>query len=160
MCLIATNDLGGVVCIFKRRTWFFSNSSITINLQLFYHPYTKEEQDVAMAVEERERKAKEDLKKAGVIDSTMDAVGGGLKIVGTGFSTVGSGGVKLVGTGVGAVGSGVGIVGSGVARASRLMNSGVRRMSSSHRFANSACPSPLHGSPLHERKGIFKSKEV
>ncbi|KAG0553942.1 hypothetical protein KC19_12G051100 [Ceratodon purpureus] len=125
----------------------------SITVRLLYHPYTKEEQDIAMAIEKGELEAKEELKNAGVVGGAMDAVGGGVKMVGTGFSTVGSGGAKLVGTGVGAVGS-------GVVRASRMMSSGVKRLSSNHRLVNSASPTPLTGSPMRETNGLFKSKEV
>ena len=130
-----------------------TNSSIFIYPQLLYHPYTKEEQDIAMAVEKKQLQAKEELKRAGVIGGTMDAVGGSVKMVGTGLTTVGSGGVKLVGTGVGAVGS-------GVFRASRMMSTGVKRLSSSNRVVNSSTPTPVDGSPMRETNGLFKSKEV
>jgi hypothetical protein len=106
-----------------------------------------------MAVEKRELVAKEELKNAGVVGGTMDAVGGSVKIVGTGLSTAGAGGVKLVGTGVGTVGS-------GVVRASRMMSNGVKRLSGNNRVVNSATPTPVNGSPMRETNGLFKSKEV
>lgn len=99
-----------------------------------------------MAVEKREREAKAELKNAGVVGGAMDAVGGGVKIVG-------SGGVKLVGTGVGAVGS-------GVVRASRMVSSGVKRLSGNNRLVNSTTPTPVNGSPMREVNGLFTSKEV
>lgn len=128
-------------------------------LQLKYHPYTREEQEAAMAAE---KKFLEDLtakNEAGIVGGAMDVVGGGAKLVTTGISTVGSGGVKLVGTGVNAVGSGVGMVGSGVVRASRMMTSGVKRLSSSNKLANTAS-TPINGSPMHEVNGTQKVKEV
>ncbi|XP_024364591.1 calcium-dependent lipid-binding protein isoform X2 [Physcomitrium patens] len=130
--------------------------SITISLK--YHPYTKEEQVAAMLAEQNELKAREQMNN-GVIGGAMDAVGGGVKMVGSGISAVGSGGSKLVGTGVGAVGSSVGIVGSGVVKASRLVSSGVKRLSSSNRLV-STTSTPVNGSPMHEVNGISKLKEV
>lgn len=130
----------------------------TITFKLLYHPYTKEEQELAMNAEKKlleERAAK----SGGVVGGAMDVVGGGAKLVGTGISTVGSGGVKLVGTGVNAVGSGVGMVGSGVFRAGRMVSSGVKRLSSSNKLVNTAS-TPINGSPMHEVNGSQKVKEV
>lgn len=135
----------------------------SITVKLLYHPYTREEQDRAMAAEKKELELKEKLKNAGVVGGTMDAVGGavggGAKLVGTGLTTVGSGGVKLVGTGVNAVGSGVGMVGSGVVKAGRMMSSGVKRLSSSNRLVNTTS-TPINGSPMHDVNGMQKVKEV
>jgi Ca2+-dependent lipid-binding protein len=131
----------------------------TITVKLKFHPYTEEEQEIAILREKEMLAAKEALKNSGVVGGAMDAVGGGVKLVGTGISTVGSTGVKLVGTGVGAVGSGVGMVGSGVVRAGRMMSSGVKRLSSSSRLATSV-GTPVNGSPLHEVNGTQKVKEV
>lgn len=128
-------------------------------LQLLYHPYTREEQELAMAAEKKFLEDKE-ANNDGIVGGAMDAVGGGAKLVGTGITTVGSGGVKLVGTGVNAVGSGVGMVGSGVVRASRMMTSGVKRLSSSNKLVNTAS-TPINGSPMHEVNGTQqKAKEV
>ena len=59
------------------------------------------------AMEERKR-----LKEAGLIGSTMDALGGAASLVGSGVV----GGVGLVGSGIGAVGSGLGKAGKFMGR--------------------------------------------
>jgi hypothetical protein len=132
----------------------------TITVRLLYHPYTREEQELAMAAEKKFLEDREAKNNDGIVGGAMDVVGGGAKLVGTGITTVGSGGVKLVGTGVNAVGSGVGMVGSGVVRASRMMSSGVKRLSSSNKLVNTAS-TPINGSPMHEVNGTQqKAKEV
>jgi len=91
-----------------------------------YHPLTREEQ--VQAMEERKR-----LKEAGLIGSTMDALGDAASLVGSGIGA----GVGLVGTGIGAgvglVGSGIGAVGSGLGKAGKFMGRTVTESFSMHR---------------------------
>lgn len=93
-----------------------------------------------MAALEEEKKIMEErkrLKEAGVIGSTMDAVGMVGSGLGAGVGMVGTGigaGVGLVGTGVssgvGMVGSGFGAVGSGLSKAGRFMGRTITGQSS------------------------------
>ncbi|KAL1219195.1 Calcium-dependent lipid-binding protein [Cardamine amara subsp. amara] len=109
----------------------------TITLKLHYHEFNKEEQMAALEDEKKILEERKRLKEAGVIGSTMDAVGmvgsglaGGVGMVGTGIGT----GVGLVGTGVtsgvGMVGSGFGAVGSGLSKAGRFMGRTITGQSS------------------------------
>uniref|UniRef100_A0A0D6QWU7 C2 domain-containing protein n=1 Tax=Araucaria cunninghamii TaxID=56994 RepID=A0A0D6QWU7_ARACU len=79
----------------------------TITVKVHYHEYNKEEQFAALQAEKNMIEEKKRLKEAGVINSTVDAVGGAVSLVGTGVG----GAVSLVGTGVGFVGSGIGKAG-------------------------------------------------
>ncbi|KAL0725342.1 hypothetical protein Bca4012_039941 [Brassica carinata] len=97
----------------------------SITLKVHYHEFNKEEQMAALEEEKKIMEERKKLKEAGMIGSTMDAVGSGL---GAGVGMVGTGigaGVGLVGTGVssgvGMVGSGFGAVGSGLSKAGRFM---------------------------------------
>ncbi|XP_010523704.1 PREDICTED: synaptotagmin-4-like [Tarenaya hassleriana] len=89
----------------------------SITLKVHYHEFNKEEQLEALEEEKRILEERKKLKEAGVIGSTMDAVG----MVGSGIGA----GVGLVGTGlnsgVGMVGSGLGAVGSGLSKAGKFM---------------------------------------
>lgn len=120
-----------------------------------YHPYTKEEQELAVEAERKVLAEKEKLKNAGVISGTMDAVGGGVKIVGSGVGFVGSG----IGAGVGVVNSGVGAVGSGLGKAGKMMTRNVTRHFSSNKLISPVAASPRSASPMHEN-GTIKAKEV
>ncbi|XP_002985728.2 synaptotagmin-5 [Selaginella moellendorffii] len=68
----------------------------TITVRLKYHVYTPEEQKAAMEMEKKFLEEKQKAKEAGMIGSTMDAVGGGLtkagKFVGKTVSTPFGGG--------------------------------------------------------------------
>ncbi|KAK8965253.1 Synaptotagmin-4 [Platanthera guangdongensis] len=82
----------------------------SITIKVLYHSLTKAEQLAALEEEKRSLEAKRKMKEAGIVGSTVDAVGG---VVGGAASLVGTGvtaGAGIVGSGVGA---GVGIVGSG-----------------------------------------------
>ncbi|KAG0546562.1 hypothetical protein BDA96_01G005200 [Sorghum bicolor] len=93
----------------------------TLHLKVLYHPLTREEQMEAMELEKKAMEEKKRLKEAGLIGSTMDALGGAASLVGSGVV----GGVGLVGSGIGAgvglVGSGIGAVGSGLGKAGHFM---------------------------------------
>jgi Ca2+-dependent lipid-binding protein len=100
----------------------------TLYLKVLYHPFTKEEQIEALEMEKKAIEERKRLKDAGVIGSTMDAIGGAASLVGSGVGLVGTGivgGVGLVGSGLGAgaglVGSGIGAVGSGLGKAGKFM---------------------------------------
>jgi Ca2+-dependent lipid-binding protein len=100
----------------------------SLHLKVTYHPFTKEEQLEALESEKRAIEERKRLKEAGVIGSTMDALGGAASLVGSGVGFVGTGvagGVGLVGSGLGAgaglVGSGIGAVGSGLGKAGKFM---------------------------------------
>ncbi|KAJ4778702.1 Calcium-dependent lipid-binding (CaLB domain) family protein [Rhynchospora pubera] len=112
----------------------------TITVQLRYHQFTKEEAMAALELEKAAIEQKKKMKEAGLIGSTMDAVGGvagsAVGLVGTGIGAgvglVGTGigaGVGLVGTGIGAgvglVGTGFGAVGSGFSKAGKFMGRAV-----------------------------------
>ena len=99
-----------------------------------------------MAALEKEKEILEQrkkLKEAGVIGSTMDAVGSGVGMVGTGIGT----GVGLVGTGIGAgvgiVGSGFGAVGSGLTKAGKFMGRTITGQSSK-RNGSSGTTTPVN----------------
>lgn len=99
-----------------------------LHLKVIYHPFTKEEQMEALELEKKAIEERKRLKEAGVIGSTMDALGGAASLVGSGVGLVGTGivgGVGLVGSGIGAgvglVGSGIGAVGSGLGKAGKFM---------------------------------------
>ncbi|KAK8916423.1 Synaptotagmin-4 [Platanthera zijinensis] len=82
----------------------------SITIKVLYHSLSKAEQLAALEEEKRSLEAKRKMKEAGIVGSTVDAVGG---VVGGAASLVGTGvtaGAGIVGSGVGA---GVGIVGSG-----------------------------------------------
>ncbi|KAJ7546329.1 hypothetical protein O6H91_08G035800 [Diphasiastrum complanatum] len=87
----------------------------TITVKLNYHIFTKEEQAAAMAAEKEFLEQKKRAKEAGLIGSTLDAVG-----------AVGGAGKALVGTGIGAVGTGLGMVGSGLGKAGKLVGRSVQ----------------------------------
>lgn len=95
----------------------------TITIKVMYHEYTKEEQLAALEEEKRIVDERKKMKEAGMIGSTMDALG----LVGTG-----------VGAGVGIVGSGFGAVGSGLSKAGKFMGKSVtNQFSSAHRTGSS-----------------------
>ncbi|KAM0935165.1 putative C2 domain, calcium-dependent lipid-binding transcriptional regulator, plant [Dioscorea sansibarensis] len=104
----------------------------TLTIKVSYHPFTKEEQMAALEEEKRLLDERRKLKQAGLIGSTMDALGGAASLVGSGVGMVGTGlgaGVGLVGSGIGAgaglVGSGFGAVGSGLSKAGKFMGKSV-----------------------------------
>ncbi|KAF8655140.1 hypothetical protein HU200_041131 [Digitaria exilis] len=111
----------------------------TLHLKVMYHPFTKEEQLEALEVEKRAIEERKRLKEAGIIGSTMDAVGGAA-------SLVGSGGVGLVGSGIGAgvglVGSGIGAVGSGLGKAGKFMGKTMPFSMSRKNGSSSNAPQP------------------
>ncbi|CAL4928502.1 unnamed protein product [Urochloa decumbens] len=88
-----------------------------LHLSVLYHPFTREEQVEAMELEKAAMEERKRLKEAGLIGSTMDALGGAASLVGSGVGLVGSG----IGAGVGLVGSGIGAVGSGLGKAGKFM---------------------------------------
>lgn len=98
-----------------------------------YHPLTGEQQMEAMEQEKKAMEERKRLKEAGLIGSTMDALGGAASLVGSGVV----GGVGLVGSGIGAgvglVGSGIGAVGSGLGKAGKFMGRTVTGSFSMHR---------------------------
>ncbi|KAI4356847.1 hypothetical protein L6164_000834 [Bauhinia variegata] len=111
----------------------------TLTIKVLYHQFNKEEQLAALEAEKKILEERKKLKEAGIIGSTMDAVGSGVGLVGggvvagaglvgsgvvAGAGLVGSGigaGAGLVGSGVGLVGSGLGAVGSGLSKAGKFM---------------------------------------
>ncbi|KAM0942869.1 putative C2 domain, calcium-dependent lipid-binding transcriptional regulator, plant [Dioscorea sansibarensis] len=96
-----------------------------LKIKVMYHPFTKQEQQMALEEEKRTIEERKKLKEAGVIGSTVDALGGAASLVGSGVGMVGSGigaGVGMVGTGIGA---GVGLVGSGLGAGAGLVGSGI-----------------------------------
>ncbi|URD89452.1 C2 domain [Musa troglodytarum] len=97
----------------------------SLTLKVLYHPFTEEEQKAALEAEKRILEERRKMKEAGLIGSTMDALGGAASLVGSGVGLVGTGlgaGVGLVGTGIGA---GVGLVGSGLGAGVGLVGSGL-----------------------------------
>ncbi|RZC73066.1 hypothetical protein C5167_048549 [Papaver somniferum] len=128
----------------------------TITLKVEYQEFTPEEQIAAMEEEKRILEERKKLKEAGVIGSTMDAVGSGVGLVGSGIGAgvglVGSGigaGVGLVGSGIGAgagvVGSGFGAVGSGLSKAGKFMGRTITGNSSSSKRSGSSTPTAENG---------------
>ncbi|CAB4300201.1 unnamed protein product [Prunus armeniaca] len=97
----------------------------TITIKVFYHEFNKEEQLISLEEEKRILEERKQLKEAGVIGSTMDALDGAASVVGSGVGLVGTG----LGAGAGLVGSGVtagaGLVGSGVTAGAGLVGTGV-----------------------------------
>ncbi|KAG2641479.1 hypothetical protein PVAP13_2KG230500 [Panicum virgatum] len=105
----------------------------TLHLKVMYHPFTKEEQFEALEAEKRAIEERKRLKEAGIIGSTMDAVGGAASLVGSG------------------IGAGVGLVGSALLRPS-LINPLRSLMYSERRFPF------ITGLPLYEiSAGLFCS---
>ncbi|KAF3335183.1 synaptotagmin-4-like isoform X1 [Carex littledalei] len=113
----------------------------TITIEVQYHQFTKEEAMETAELEKAALEQKKKMKEAGLIGSTMDAVGG---VVGSGVGLVGTGigaGVGLVGTGLGAgvglVGTGFGAVGSGFTKAGKFMGRAVTGIGSSKKNGGS-----------------------
>ncbi|PSS11736.1 Synaptotagmin-4 like [Actinidia chinensis var. chinensis] len=115
----------------------------TITIKVLYHQFNDEEQMAALEEEKQILEQRKKLKEAGVIGSTMDAVGSGVGMVGTGIGT----GVGLVGTGIGAgvgiVGSGFGAVGSGLTKAGKFMGRTITGQSSK-RSGGSGTTTPVN----------------
>ncbi|KAJ4954679.1 hypothetical protein NE237_011462 [Protea cynaroides] len=123
----------------------------TLTVKVLYHEFNKEEQLEALEAEKKILEERNKLKEAGLIGSTMDAVGSGVGLVGSGIGAgvglVGTGigaGVGLVGTGlgtgVGFVGSGLGAMGSGLSKAGKFMGRTITGQSSSARRSGSSTP--------------------
>ncbi|KAF3790977.1 Synaptotagmin-4 [Nymphaea thermarum] len=128
----------------------------TLTIKVLYHQFDKDEQLAAMEAEKKMLEERQRLKEAGIIGSTMDAVGGAASLVGSGVGFVGTGlvaGVGLVGSGIGAgaglvgsgigagaglVGSGIGAVGSGLGKAGKFMTKGVSNLGGSSKKANNS----------------------
>ncbi|KAJ6825275.1 synaptotagmin-5-like isoform X1 [Iris pallida] len=117
----------------------------TVTLKVMYHAFTKEEQLAAVEEEKRIVEERRKMKEAGMIGSTMDALGGAASMVGSGVGLVGTGvgaGVGLVGSGIGAgaglVGSGFSAVSSGVGKVGKFMGKSVTNQFSSARRNNSS----------------------
>ncbi|KAK9950837.1 hypothetical protein M0R45_006303 [Rubus argutus] len=113
----------------------------TLTIKILYHEFNKEEQLAALEEEKRILEERKKLKEAGVIESTMDALGSGAGMVGSGIGA----GVGLVGTGVGAgvglVGSGVRALGSSLSKARKFMGRTITGQSShSRRRSGSTTP--------------------
>lgn len=98
----------------------------TITIKVLYHDFNKEEQFQALEEEKRILEERKKLKEAGVIGSTMDAVGAVGSGLGAGVGMVGTG----LGAGVGIVGSGFGAVGSGLSKAGKFMGRSITGQSS------------------------------
>ncbi|KAK9910674.1 hypothetical protein M0R45_034628 [Rubus argutus] len=121
----------------------------TLTIKILYHEFNKEEQLAALEEEKRILEERKKLKEAGVIGSTMDALGSG---VGAGVGFVGTGvgaGVGLVGTGVGA---GVGLVGSGVSSGAGMVGSGLGAVGSSLSKAGKFMGRTITGQSSHSRR--------
>ncbi|KAK1376273.1 putative Calcium lipid binding protein [Heracleum sosnowskyi] len=105
----------------------------TISIKVLYHDFTKEEQYQALEDEKRILEERKKLKEAGVIGSTMDAVGAVGSGIGAGVGLVGTG----LGAGVGIVGSGFGAVGSGLSKAGKFMGRSITGQSTSKKSGTS-----------------------
>ncbi|NP_001170442.1 uncharacterized protein [Zea mays] len=119
----------------------------TLHLKVKYHPFTKEEQLEALEMEKQAIEERKRLKEAGIIGSTMDAVGSGVGFVGTGIGAglgfVGSG----IGAGAGLVTSGIGAVSSGLGKAGKFMGRTVTGPFSMSRKNGSSSTAPQHDQP-------------
>ncbi|CAH8337290.1 unnamed protein product [Eruca vesicaria subsp. sativa] len=125
----------------------------SITLKVHYHEFNKEEQMAALEEEKRIMEERKRLKEAGVIGSTMDAVGMVGSGLGAGVGMVGTGigaGVGLVGTGVtsgvGMVGSGFGAMGSGISKAGRFMGRTITGQTSKRSGSSTPVNSETDGS--------------
>ncbi|KAL1828540.1 hypothetical protein DCAR_0207774 [Daucus carota subsp. sativus] len=105
----------------------------TITVKVLYHEFNKEEQYQALEDEKRILEERKKLKEAGVIGSTMDAVGAVGSGIGAGVGMVGTG----LGAGVGIVGSGFGAVGSGLSKAGKFMGRSITGQSTSKKSGTS-----------------------
>lgn len=116
----------------------------TVTIKALYHQFNKEEQIAAFEEENRILEERKRLKAAGVLGSTMDAVGSGMGLVGSGIGT----GVGLVGSGIGAgvgiVGSGFGAVGSGLSKAGKFMGRSITGQSSNSKKSQSGVSTPVN----------------
>ncbi|KAL5727825.1 hypothetical protein ACHQM5_000972 [Ranunculus cassubicifolius] len=125
----------------------------TITVKVMYHQFDKDEQNAALEEEKRILEERKKMKEAGMIGSTMDAVGSGVGMVGTGLGA----GVGLVGTGIGAgagiVGSGVGAVGSGLSKAGKFITRSVTGQSSAAKKSGSSTP------PVPQENGGGNAKQ-
>ncbi|XP_072959348.1 calcium-dependent lipid-binding protein-like [Typha angustifolia] len=110
----------------------------TLTVKVLYHPFTKEEQLEALELEKRAMEERRRMKEAGLIGSTMDALGGAASLVGSGVGLVGTG----LGAGVGLVGSGFGAVGSGLSKAGKFMGKSVTGTFSSAKRNGNTSPAP------------------
>ncbi|XP_074566673.1 calcium-dependent lipid-binding protein-like [Curcuma longa] len=111
----------------------------SLTIKVLYHPFTVEEQLAALEEEKRILEERKKLKEAGLIGSTMDALGGAASLVGTGIGA----GVGLVGSGVGA---GVGLVGSGLGAGVGLVGSGFGAVSRAGKFMGKSVTSQFSSS--------------
>uniref|UniRef100_A0A1D1XKH3 Extended synaptotagmin-1 n=1 Tax=Anthurium amnicola TaxID=1678845 RepID=A0A1D1XKH3_9ARAE len=103
----------------------------TLKIKVLYHAFNKEEQLVALEEEKRILEERRKLKEAGLMGSTMDALGGAASLVGSG-----------VGAGAGLVGSGFGAVSSGLSKAGKFMGKSMTgQFSSSSKRNGSSSPS-------------------
>ncbi|KAL8142177.1 hypothetical protein V2J09_015209 [Rumex salicifolius] len=119
----------------------------SITVKVLYHAFSKEEQDAAVEAEKKILEERQRLKDAGVIGSTMDALGGAAGFVGTGLGAganlVGSGlgaGINLAGSGIGAGMSLAGSVGSGFSKAGKFMGRTFTGQSGANRRSGSTTP--------------------
>ncbi|KAJ6852061.1 synaptotagmin-5-like isoform X1 [Iris pallida] len=104
----------------------------TVTIKVMYHAFTKEEQIAALEEEKRIVEERRKMKEAGMIGSTMDALGGA---VGSGVGLVGSG----IGAGAGLVGSGFSAVTSGMGKVGKFMGkSTTNQFTSAKRNGSSA----------------------
>jgi hypothetical protein len=153
-----TASLRNIIWLEKLRVNSMINLMVLIYyfsiLQVKYHPFTKEEQLEALEMEKQAIEERKRLKEAGVIGSTMDAVGGAASLVGSGVGFVGTGigaGIGLVGSGIGAgaglVGSGIGAVGSGLGKAGKFMGRTVTGPFSMSRKNGSSSTAPQPDQP-------------
>ncbi|XP_074556937.1 calcium-dependent lipid-binding protein-like [Curcuma longa] len=121
----------------------------SLTIKVLYHPFTKEEQLAALEEEKRILEERKKMKEAGLIGSTMDALGGAASLVGSGVGLIGTGigaGAGLVGSGIGAgvglvgsgVGAGVGLVGSGLGAGVGLVGSGLGAVGKAGKFFSSS----------------------
>ncbi|KAK8946141.1 Synaptotagmin-4 [Platanthera guangdongensis] len=121
----------------------------TITVKVLYHALSKVEQLAALEEEKSILETRQKLKSAGVIGSTVDAlggaVGGAASLVGTGVSA----GAVIVGSGLGA---GAGLVGSGfhaLSKAGKYMGKTVSQQfsSSNSKRAGNVSPSAQSDGP-------------
>ncbi|KAI3888533.1 hypothetical protein MKW92_035062 [Papaver armeniacum] len=101
----------------------------TITIKVVYYEFSKEEQIAAFEEEKRIIEERRKLKDAGVIGSTIDAVGSEVGFVGTG-----------IGTGVETVGSGLGAVRRGIMKAGKSMGRSITGRWCSSKRSGSSTP--------------------
>ncbi|XP_055808373.1 calcium-dependent lipid-binding protein-like isoform X2 [Solanum dulcamara] len=109
----------------------------TITIKILYHEFNKEEQLAAVEQEKRITEERKQLKAAGVIGSSMEALDGAAALAASGVGAAGSG----IGAGLGA---GVRVVRSGLSKTKKFMGRTFTGQSTNHKKGDSPPANVVH----------------